>query len=81
MAKNLYDLIKGSEMDAMASMNPEIADAFMAFVERIIHFCRIKRVNPRQVAITGPNFQSDGKITFKVKYGPLDPGTTFHAPH
>ncbi len=81
MAKNLYEIIQGSEMDRMAQLNPELADCFMTWVERIIHFCKIKKVNPRQVAITGPNFQADGKITFKVKYGPTDPGTTFHAPH
>lgn len=74
MAKNLAELLKGSEQETLAAMNPELADAFMAIVQRIMVFCKKKHVKPEDVAITGPNFQ-DGKIFFKIKYGKNDPET------
>ena len=72
MPKNLAEVIDGSEAAAMADMNPELANAFMGIIHRILKFCKAKGVNPKDVAITGPHF-IDGRIGFKVKYGKLDP--------
>ena len=71
-APNLAEQIRGSEAAVMAEMNPELADGFMALIDRILLMCKRKGVKPKDVAITGPNF-IDGKITFKVKYGKNDP--------
>jgi hypothetical protein len=73
-APNLYELLRGSEMEAMAEINPELADAFMAIAYRIMMFCDRKHVKPKDVAITGPNFVN-GKAVFTIKYGKLNPET------
>lgn len=73
MPKNAHEVIEGSEVDVMATVNQELVNAGMAIIERVLLFCEVKGVRPKDVAIVGPNFV-DGKITFKIRYGKNDPG-------
>ena len=66
---SLYDKLKDTEILAMLEMNHDLGNKMMAVFRRMLLSCKIKGVNPRDVAITGPTPTSDGRIMFKVKYG------------
>lgn len=70
---SLADKLEGTELLAMSAMNPHLADKYMALMRRVLLACKVKKVDPRKVAISGP-YQSGEKIMFKVHYGPENPG-------
>ena len=70
---SLYDMMKARPgLLEMTEINPDLATRFMACVDRVIMFAEKKKVNIKDVCITGPGWDGENMV-FKVKYGKENP--------
>jgi hypothetical protein len=70
---SLYELLQSKPgLIQMTEVNPELANRFMASIDRIIRAAKKKNVPIKDVCITGPTWDGE-RMIFKIKYGNKNP--------